>query len=616
MVFLIAGTTAILSMGAMPALADNGPHVSSAFGAGVAGSVTTGVNTDRCAGCHRAHTGQGAFLLTATDETQLCYTCHGESGTGATTNVMDGIKYSAGTTGANKALTAGQPSNNSVIEGALRGGGFVKAAIGTGHMFQYYNTTVASTCTRTEGTAGGCKFAELIPPLYTSYTGDTSSSTAASGATGVTNSGTYVLEAATSAHSVDSSTQIAWGSGTSGSYTNDATVNLSCVSCHDPHGNGNYRILRPIPTGAASGTPAVTIADSGTKTYTTSNYWLVDDPNSTQITVATAATSVYASSNFLFNISAWCATCHNRLFDGSSSWANALQNPVATSVTLAKGAGTAAGTYATQGGVQFATVLSPLPADGTPVLFTSFGTGVGPSLRTMYYLKGCAVVTTTTQCMLTTDVAGTTYLAITTAGTANIVAGTRVTWTAGSSTITQSAGTVPVAASQLVMLAVTAAVAANNPNLGIYTGRNYKVVALTSTTFKIQSYDAHSGGAWSDVKPGIAGSGMYVVGTDNLGAATGAVTQDGSYMFRHTSDKGYVSSTSGATGTLGVGTRDEWNNNPNCITCHVAHGSNASMTGDVNSTTSGAVTFPDASTGDSFLLRVDNRGTCRSCHNY
>ena len=59
-------------------------------------------------------------------------------------------------------------------------------------------------------------------------------------------------------------------------------------------------------------------------------------------------------------------------------------------------------------------------------------------------------------------------------------------------------------------------------------------------------------------------------------------------------------------------------NSPNCLTCHVSHGSNASMQGDVNTQYSKTdVKFPNGtvSGADSFLLRVDNRGTCNMCHN-
>jgi hypothetical protein len=72
---------------------------------------------------------------------------------------------------------------------------------------------------------------------------------------------------------------------------------------------------------------------------------------------------------------------------------------------------------------------------------------------------------------------------------------------------------------------------------------------------------------------------------------------DAMYGFRHMSN-GTVSA--GGSTTM-----------PNCITCHVAHGSNAAMTGYA-----GTVSNPDGSANSgSRLLRVDNRGVCQMCHN-
>ena len=49
----------------------------------------------------------------------------------------------------------------------------------------------------------------------------------------------------------------------------------------------------------------------------------------------------------------------------------------------------------------------------------------------------------------------------------------------------------------------------------------------------------------------------------------------------------------------------------NCITCHVSHGSNASM-----STVAQLTGDPDGSpSASSKLLRIDNKGTCQMCHN-
>jgi cytochrome c553 len=60
----------------------------------------------------------------------------------------------------------------------------------------------------------------------------------------------------------------AWGNGAFSSTANAGPdVTLSCVSCHNPHGNGLYRILRPLPD-PATGT-IVTVAPYATETSVT-----------------------------------------------------------------------------------------------------------------------------------------------------------------------------------------------------------------------------------------------------------------------------------------------------------------------------------------------------------
>lgn len=203
------------------ASADNGPHMQG----------TGSLVADGCAGCHRAHTAKAGNLLKTT-VAQLCTTCH-QGGTGAQTDVMGGVAYSAVTGG-------------TATAGALRGGGFTTAALDT---------------------KGAVRTTKTIPALGTPL-------------------------ATTSAHSYDGSSQTAWGSGTTGAGN---AVALSCTSCHDPHGNGNYRILRPIASGG-TGT-AVNITDATVKNYTTTNFWNAQDTNST---------------SFISSISSWCAQCHTR----------------------------------------------------------------------------------------------------------------------------------------------------------------------------------------------------------------------------------------------------------------------------------------------------------------
>ena len=74
---------------AMPAANPN-PHTSGFVG--TAGTVITNVNSDSCAGCHRAHTASNPLLLSVpTDkqgngsQSELCFTCH--DGTGASSDV-------------------------------------------------------------------------------------------------------------------------------------------------------------------------------------------------------------------------------------------------------------------------------------------------------------------------------------------------------------------------------------------------------------------------------------------------------------------------------------------------------------------------------------------------
>lgn len=231
---LAAGSAALFMVGAAPASADAGPHHED-------GSAVT----DGCAACHRVHTAKAPQLLKE-DQSTLCLSCHGTTGTGASTNVVDGLGYSS-------AARSGSP-------GALRGGGFSFARIGSG----------APT-----GQSAGFSNADGVVPV------------AGTGS------------AVTSTHSISSTSVTAWGNGASGA---GATIQLRCGSCHDPHGNGNYRILRDIPK--ESGGTSTTIADAGTKDYTTTNYWQVNDTN---------------ASSYIGNVSAWCTTCHTRYLAPSGS---------------------------------------------------------------------------------------------------------------------------------------------------------------------------------------------------------------------------------------------------------------------------------------------------------
>ncbi|MDY6833952.1 MAG: cytochrome c3 family protein, partial [Chloroflexota bacterium] len=151
-----------------------------------------GTTPDGCAGCHRAHTGVQDNLLNAGNtQAEFCFSCHGSGGTGADTDTQNGIYYSTRTTD----FDEGAPP--SVDDASLRGGGFSMA-----HM-------------------------------------DTAAS------------GTLSTTATTSTHSIDGSSGMIWGAGpiNPSSDPGDTLTSLVCTNCHNPHGNGKYRILRPYPIG-------------------------------------------------------------------------------------------------------------------------------------------------------------------------------------------------------------------------------------------------------------------------------------------------------------------------------------------------------------------------------
>lgn len=196
--------------------------------------------TDACAGCHRVHTATGGKLLLS-PVPNLCYTCHGTTATGADTNVVDGIYLE-------RDAFAESPAEGVAGQG-LKGGGFVNAIIDTDR------------------------------------------------------DGTAVSTAVTSNHLADGSMGTAWGNGAIGSGPGLA-IELSCISCHDPHGGDTYRILRTIPNESGAGSP-VTVTDEVDKIYTVTdpqNDYMVEDYGS-------LATS----------LASWCSQCHTRYLAGSGS---------------------------------------------------------------------------------------------------------------------------------------------------------------------------------------------------------------------------------------------------------------------------------------------------------
>jgi predicted CXXCH cytochrome family protein len=232
---------------------------------------STGITADSCAGCHRAHTAQAANLL-VTDEENLCLTCHGTTGTGATTDVENGVQYAL--------ASSGEMRGNAVL-GALRGGGFLQARIGSGLAYR-----LLSYKPNYNGTSWESAPVSPRVPVASEPAPVTSAHIALAGA-GFTNPDTT------------------WGNGAFGTGAGpEFTGGMQCTTCHNPHGNGNYRILNPIPTDETNnltkldGTAltAVAVTDDTTNSGVgaqTRNYTVIQVKPNASTTNGAATSSTY-----------------------------------------------------------------------------------------------------------------------------------------------------------------------------------------------------------------------------------------------------------------------------------------------------------------------------------
>ena len=221
------------------------------------------MDTDACAGCHRAHTAassitwtnrdgdrRNALLLsTATELYQFCFTCHGGAAAGADTNVVDGVYEGTafGTTGM-----------------GLNSGAFGDHVVGRNK-----HTYVGGTW----GAWGG----------------------GATGREGIISTG----------------------------YGNQ--IVMTCGSCHDVHGSSNYRLLKDVVNGVTVGgytepTPGNYVPNpyviSNEVNYPGSG-WLLHDPGAVQMGLyqPNYTSPMYAKApgnDPTRGISAWCAACHTQ----------------------------------------------------------------------------------------------------------------------------------------------------------------------------------------------------------------------------------------------------------------------------------------------------------------
>ncbi|MDP2181531.1 MAG: cytochrome c3 family protein [Actinomycetota bacterium] len=228
------------------------------------------MDTDACAGCHRAHTaassitwtrsdglseGSALLISTASEIYEFCYTCHDAVSLGADTNVEEGI-----------------------YEGTLYGTQFAQL--------------------------NGGGFEATLYPAQHMYTG----------ATWEIYGGATVPDIL-------------------GNLKDGPQIEMSCSTCHDVHGSSNYRLLKDVVNGrsvggydgAASGytpndpkpTPWVVSTEPGYP----SGGWLLHAPGAAQVAgyIPDYTEPMYAKAPDLAlpagpdtdkGMSGWCASCH------------------------------------------------------------------------------------------------------------------------------------------------------------------------------------------------------------------------------------------------------------------------------------------------------------------
>jgi predicted CXXCH cytochrome family protein len=232
-------------------------------------------DVNSCATCHRIRGGGGGGVTLNQNDPDLCLSCHGHDGSGASTDVETGV---------------------------LRG--------------QYIGLR-----------SGGFSMALMDP--------------------GLTGQPQQVL--VTSSHGDGGGTGTAWGHGDAESSGSGTSFELRCTSCHDPHGNGNYRSLRYVvpQSDSSNGSVDVVVQDSGYGiTYTADN----------------RRDTSYAPES----IGEWCAQCHPAYLAGLGSASAGTGNGRFSHTTAVPGSCLAChmahGTSATMG-TYSASVSWP---DGTP----------------------------------------------------------------------------------------------------------------------------------------------------------------------------------------------------------------------------------------------------------
>jgi predicted CXXCH cytochrome family protein len=559
---ILAGTGVLFVGGALimsaPALADNGPHISTV------GSNSIGAGPDGCAGCHRIHAAKSdnGMLLVNTSETALCRTCH-EGGAGATTDVMNGVQYNQ--------TTADPPVFGTVSTRALRGGGFTNALIGSGGaMRSTSGTSIDNT--------------QSVVPIGTSV-------------------GT------TSKHVLGSGTL--WGSGAISATANaGSTVTLECGSCHDPHGNGNFRILKPVGgVGAQTIKAGVALAGASAAADTVNSGKFVWTLNfATNPGFVSGQPVAIVGSNYAFAPSLACTTSRcswtqaniSATAGSGSAWTVAIPN-----MTGNPGAFTGPGTVSTAlpNTIKSATALVA-DAGATPATYTmTYTTYINHGLSNgqKVTVSGSSTGFNAFQAVIT----------VTGANTFTLVAPQATAPT----TYDNKAYISGIPDSLAVTTSDTDLATAGYAKVGV---RN----KVYNTTNFWRADDHFYTGSYTATGVQVPPSATDTTSTPTNGesafiinASQWCTTCHTRYLTANSTSRKFTSGDAIFTFRHTGGAYKE--NSPDCIQCHVAHGSNAQMdgiAGDVPPPSAAYTTPPTGGTNSSRLLRVDNRGTCLFCH--
>ena len=366
---------------------------------------------------------------------------------------------------------------------------------------------------------------------------------------------------------------VAWGNGAAGSGAGPA-AEVGCASCHNPHGNGQYRILNNLAT-----TENVSISNAFPINIRAAYAAAVADPDGTGPIPAFSADTLYTVSS-------------HGLMPGDKITIAGSSNAALNATWFVKAVGSGATGQESAGTVNF-TITATL--GGAIYDITADGTG-GTALRTS------GVTVTDAPLAAAGDTRNYTVMQVKSpTGSASnngtitdyLLYASQVVTAAGANTFNGIAGNYTATGGDYFARTVPW-----NPSIN---------ATCDPTVFPLQAGCATAPSAPNGRPATFSGqitqfcaqchtryfSSNNPVDENNLNGATGSSWQyprPGDSLFNHQHRT--------------VSGRD-------CLTCHVSHGSNAAMTG----TFSASFPYPNQTTSaSSRLLKVDNRGTCQACH--